>query len=232
MPSTVYSNPDLPGQFAHLADVVQDDAGEQQIAMQHRIVRRDAVSQHQQAHHVLQQSAEPRMVQLLCRGSLAIRLCQRGIAENLGQQQLQIWFSKAVDKSEQLPPQRVNVAGRGGQHVGLIRFTRRGFAQLIDLHLQPVVIARHAAAGLHNVSAIKFLRDARVTRIPDAAFHLACFIAKDQIQIRLVRLRQSLLFMQNEKIAVEDSVFVEACEIRNIDVLHSARKITAKGWFY
>ncbi len=55
---------DLPAQFADFADVVQDDAGEQQVAIEDGVVGGDAVGQSEQTDHVLQQAAEPGVVEL------------------------------------------------------------------------------------------------------------------------------------------------------------------------
>jgi hypothetical protein len=48
---------DLPAQLAHLADVVQNHAGHQQVAVDERVMRRHAVGQGAEADHVLQQAA-------------------------------------------------------------------------------------------------------------------------------------------------------------------------------
>jgi len=54
----------LPAQLAHLADIVQDYAGEQQVAIEDGVVGCDAVGQGEQADNVLQQAAQPGVMQL------------------------------------------------------------------------------------------------------------------------------------------------------------------------
>ena len=52
-------------QFVDLADVVQHHAGEQQVEIDHAVVRRGERGQAAQREHVLDQSAEIRMMNLL-----------------------------------------------------------------------------------------------------------------------------------------------------------------------
>ena len=66
----------LPAQFLHLADVVQKHAGQQQVAIEQRIVRGHFFGQSQQAHHMLQQAAKPGVMQLARGRRFAIRLGQ------------------------------------------------------------------------------------------------------------------------------------------------------------
>ena len=98
---------------------------------------------------------------------------------------------------------------------------------MLNLHLQAIVEARNRAAHFDNVSAFEFFRDARVRRIPDAAFNLPRLVSQDQIQIRLVRLGGSLLLVQHQKKRVEVLALFEPRQIGDIDVLHAAGKHTA-----
>jgi len=62
---------DLPREFAHLADVVEDDACEQQVAVEKRVMGCDAVGQGEQADDVLKQAAEPGVMELLGGGGFS-----------------------------------------------------------------------------------------------------------------------------------------------------------------
>ncbi len=100
---------------------------------------------------------------------------------------------------------------------------------MLDLHLQAIVEARHRTADLHDVSALKFLRDARIAGIPNARLDLPRLVAQDQIQIWLVGLGRSLLLVQHQEKCVEVPALFERRQIGNIDILHAAGKHTATG---
>src|ERR1017187_1612768 len=161
---------DLPTQLADLADVVEDDAGEQQVAVEERVVGRDAVGQGAEADDVLQQAAQPCVVELLGGGGFAVGLCEGRIIEYRAEQKFEVGVGEAVDAGEKLAPEGGNVIGGGGQQVGLVHFARRGLAELVDLHLQAVIEAGGAAAGLDDVALVEVPGDARVGGLPYAAF--------------------------------------------------------------
>jgi len=51
---------------------VKDHAGQKQIAIKQRIVRGNAIRQSQQAHNMLEKTAQPRVMKLPCCRRLAI----------------------------------------------------------------------------------------------------------------------------------------------------------------
>ena len=77
---------DVPGEFADFADVVEDDAGEEQVAVEERVMGGDAVGEREEADDVLQQAAEPGVMELLGGGRFAIGLGDGGVVEDGGEQ--------------------------------------------------------------------------------------------------------------------------------------------------
>ena len=65
---------DVPGELAEFADVVEDDAGDEQVAVEERIVGGDFVSEGEQADDVLKQAAEPGVMKLARGGGFTIGL--------------------------------------------------------------------------------------------------------------------------------------------------------------
>src|SRR5208337_4517213 len=217
----------LPGEFVELADVVQDHAGHQQVTVEERVMRGDAFGQGQQTDNVLQQPAEPGVVKQPSGGGFAVGGGEGGVGEHGAEQPLQVGIREAVDKSEKLTPELGYIAGGGGQQVGFVHFVGQRNAKLIDLHLQAVIEAGGRAASLDHVAALKVFGDARVSRIPDAAFELAGLVAQDEVEVGLVVLGGALLLGQDEEEAVEGPAFVEVGQIGDVDVFHSAEKLNS-----
>ena len=140
--------------------------------------------------------------------------------------QLEVGVGEAVDEAEKLTPEIGHIVGGGGQQVGFVHLAGLRQAELIDLHLQAVVEAGGRAASLDDVAALEVFGDARVRGLPDAAFELAGLVAENQVQIGLVGLGGALLLGQDEEEAVEELAFVEVGQIGNVDVFHSAERLT------
>ena len=212
---------DVPGEFADLADVVEDDAGEQQVPVEDRIMGRDAVRERKQADDVFEQAAQPGMVQLLCGGRFAVRGRDLRVGEQRGQQQLQMGLGERFDKAEQLTPERVHVIGGGGHQVGLVDLDRQRLAQLFHLHLQAVVEAGNAAARLDHVAALEVFGDARVVGLPRAPLQLTGLVAEDQAKVGLVRLGGPMLPGENQEETIEEFAFFKRSQVGYKDVFHS-----------
>src|SRR5271157_4930607 len=215
----------FPGEFVQLADVVQDDAGQQQVTVEERVMRGDAFGQGQQTDNVLQQAAEPGVVKQPGGGGFAVSGGEGGVGEHGAEQPLEIGIGEAVNEAEKVTPELGYVAGGGGQQVGFVHLVRQRNTDLVDLHLQAVVEAGGRAAGLDHVAAVEVFGDARVSRIPDAAFELAGLVAQDEVEVGLVVLGSALLLGQDEEVAVEGPAFVEVGQIGDVDVFHSAEKL-------
>ena len=143
-------------------------------------------------------------------GGFAVGRGDGRVGEHGVEQQFEVGVGEAVDVGQKLAPEGGDIVGGGGQKVGFIHLAGLGHAQLVDLHLQPVVKAGGRAAGLDDVALFEDFGDARVAQFPDAAFKLAGFVAQNQVQVGFVGLGHALLFEQNKKKAVEGfSVFKE-----------------------
>ena len=215
---------DLPTEFAQLADVVQNDAGQKQVAVEQRVVRGDAVGQGEQADDMLEQAPQPGVVKLLGGRSLAVGGGERRVVEQRGDEQLQVRVGEARDKAEKLAPEVGHVVGGRGQQIGFVRLAGLSQAQLIDLHLQPVVEARGRTAGLDDVAPLELLGDARVGGLPDAAFELAGLVAQNEVQVGLVGFGGALLLEQHEEEAVEELALVKVGQIGDVNVFHSGMR--------
>ena len=209
-----------PGKLAYLADVVEQDAGEHQVAMEDGVMRDNAVSQGQQADHVLQQASEPGVVELLGGRSFAISGSQSRVREDCGDQTLQVGLGEAVDKAEKLGPECGHVIAGRGQQVCLVRLAVGGLAELVNLQLHGVFEAGSAAADLDDVAALEVTGDARIVRVPDAAFHRAGLVAQSEAEIGLVGRGGALLPGQDQKEPIEEFALVEGGKIGDINVFH------------
>ena len=91
----------LPRKLTHLANVVQDGRRHQQIRIDLlRILRSDAPAQAQQEHHMLQQAADPGMVQHLSGGRRTEGRRKLRIVEEAANQALQVGVREVVHEPE------------------------------------------------------------------------------------------------------------------------------------
>ena len=93
-----------PAQLLQLADVMQDGAGKEQVAVDLGIMLRGQVAEADQGNHVLEQTAHPGMVEGFCGGSLAEGGGHDGIVEKRAHQRLQPGIGKTVDGANQGRP--------------------------------------------------------------------------------------------------------------------------------
>ena len=188
-------------------------------------MRGHAVGEAQQADDVLQQAAQPGVVELLGSGSFAIGGGDVGVGEDGGQQQFQVWIGERIDKAQQLAPQRLHVIRGGGHEVGFLKLVGVRLAKLLHLHLQAVVETLDAAAHLDHVAAFEGGCNAGVCRFPRAGLQLPRLVAEDQVEIGLVRLRGAQLPGQNQKKSIEQLSFFEGSQIRYKNVFHSGGRL-------
>ncbi len=113
---------DLPTELADLADVMQDHAGEKQVAVEERVMRGDAVGEGAEADDVLQQAAQPGVMKLLGGGCFAVGLRQRRIASNVVSNSLRSGLAMLSTKPTKLPPERGDVVNGRWQQIGLVDF--------------------------------------------------------------------------------------------------------------
>ncbi len=156
----------LPRQFAHLADVVQDDARQQQVAMQNGIVWSDPVGQRKQAHNVLKQPAEPGVMQLLGGGRLAVGLRQAGSASRVLSRSFRFGSVKLSTKPRSFCQSSSTSQVVQGSRSLLSTSPIAALRSWSIFSLQPVVEARGGATDLHQIAALEFLCNARIVRDP------------------------------------------------------------------
>src|ERR1700733_6654067 len=142
----------LPSQFADLADIVKYDAGYNQVAHQHGVVRNDAVGQADETDDVLQQAAEPGVVQLLGSGGFDEGLAEGGVSQDGSNEALEVGVGKAGNGCFEPAPQLGDIVSGGGQQVGAVEFCVNELAQALDLELQNAFKFRDRSADLDDVA--------------------------------------------------------------------------------
>src|ERR1700739_1624064 len=87
-------------------------------------------------------------------GSGDLRVGEDGV-----QEQLEVRLGEGFDKTIELLPECLHVAGGRGPQVGLVDFGGGGEPKLLHLHLEAVVKARNASADLDHIAAVEFAGD-------------------------------------------------------------------------
>src|ERR1700739_370902 len=107
----------------NLADVMQECAGEEQIAIDGlRVIAAGQVAQLEQRDYVVQQSSDESMMQRLGCGSVFISVLDFGIGHESAHQRLQMRITEAIYKILNRLPKLADVLGGAGQVVGIINF--------------------------------------------------------------------------------------------------------------
>ena len=105
-------------------------AGQQQVAIDLRIIAADQIAGTAERDHVVEQAADVGVMQGLGRGSVAIGFGDLRIGHEGFDQSLEMWILKRGDKAGESLPELADILGGLGQVVGKIDFR---IAQLADL---------------------------------------------------------------------------------------------------
>src|SRR5579864_8327984 len=116
-------------EFVNLADVVQEDAGEEKVAVDLRIVRAHQVAGAEQRHDVVEQASDIRVVKRFCGGGIAVGGGDFGIGHEGLDQRLEMRILKSGDEGGQDLPELADVFGGLGQIVGKFDFRIAQLAQ-------------------------------------------------------------------------------------------------------
>ncbi len=96
----------------NLADVVQECAGEQKIAINLRIILAHQIAGTEERHHVIEQSADVGVVQSFGGRSIAVRLGNLRVRHESFHQRLEMGIAKGSYESCQGLPQLADIFGR------------------------------------------------------------------------------------------------------------------------
>ena len=172
------------GELVNLADVVQKRAGEQEIAVDLRIVLAHQIAGAKQRNDVIEQAADVGVMQGLGSGSVAVgggdfRIGHEGLNERL-----QMRILEGRDEGRQGLPEFVDVLGGLGKVVGEIDFGFAQLAQLVDGELKAVLIFVDQAFDLEEVVLLEGVEDF-LDVVPHFGFELAAAVAERESQVRL-----------------------------------------------
>src|ERR1019366_5506917 len=121
-----------PAQFAHLADVVEDGAGDQQVRVDLGVEGRGCAADAHQGDDVLQQASDPGVVQHLGGGSGAVG-CANGLVVEEGKDEpAQVCILEGIHVAAEFGPHFVDVEPGGGNEVRRVDLGGRGQAQLAN----------------------------------------------------------------------------------------------------
>ena len=113
------------GEFVNLADVVQERAGEKQVAIDLRIVAAHQITGAEKRDDVIEQSADVGVVQSFGGRRVAIGVGDLRIGHERLDQRLEMRVLKGCDEARQSLPELVDVFRRLGEIVGRSRFPIR-----------------------------------------------------------------------------------------------------------
>src|SRR5229473_469400 len=155
-------------ELVDLADIVQESAGKQEVAINLRIVAAHQVAGIKQRHYVLQQTSDESVMQSLGGRRIAVSFCNFRIGHEGLNQCLEMGIPKSSHKARQGPPHLADVFSCLRQVIGEIDFGFSHAAKLVDGELEPVLVLIDQPLDLDEVILAK-----GVDRILDVVPHLA-----------------------------------------------------------
>ena len=113
------------GKFSRLADVVQKDPRQHEVAVYLRIKRQNRPRRARHAQCVLQQAADERVMHLHRRRCALEGLHKVAILHEFLYQQPQVLVLDVAENLQKFGPHLLDVAGGGGQEVGQVHLVPR-----------------------------------------------------------------------------------------------------------
>ena len=200
-------------------NVVQKHAGEQQIAVDLRIVPAYQVARLEQRNHVVKQPANVGMMQRLGRRSIAVCLRNWLVVHERLHQRFQMWILECVNEASQRLPQLVDVLRRLRQIVGELDFRLTELANFMDGQLEVVFVAVDQPFNLDVIvllEGIKRLGDV----VPHLGLDLAGAVGERQCQVWIATFLGLHLFRRYDERRGDDLVFTLGT-IADEEVFHS-----------
>ena len=171
-----------PVQLARLPDVVQDRPRHQQVPVHLGIERRRRPAHPHQRHHMLQQPADPRMMQHLRRRRRAVRRPNLLVVEEREHQPPQLRILELVDIAAQFSPHLPDVELRRRHKVRRFHLALRRQTHLGQRDLPLPLVLRHLPLHL-DVTALRARRNRRSDLVPHPRLDHPRLVAQGQRQI-------------------------------------------------
>src|ERR1700722_537808 len=142
-------------QFVNLADIVQKNTSENQIAVDLRIILTQQIAGASQRYHVVEQAANIGVMQRLRCWSVTISCSNCGIRHECLYQRLKVRILKRDDKCGQGPPQFVDIFRGLGKIVVKFDFGVAQLPQLVHVQLKTIFIFVDQTLDLEEVILLK-----------------------------------------------------------------------------
>src|SRR2546423_1698151 len=103
-----------------LANIMEKSSGHDQITIDLRIIPAHQVAQRKQRDHVIQQSADERVMQRLGGRGIFVRALDLRIAHESLKQRSEVWVGESCDEVADRLPELVNIFRSLGKIVGVL----------------------------------------------------------------------------------------------------------------
>ncbi len=208
------------GELVNFSDVVQECAGEQQVAIDLRIVAAHQVAGAEQRDDVIEQAADVGVMQSLGGGSVAVgggdfRVGHEGLHERP-----EMRILECGDEIGERLPEFVDVFGGLGKVVGEVDFGFAQLAQFVDGELKTVFVFVDEAFDLEEVVLLEGVENF-FDVIPHFGFELAAAVAESEGEVRLSGFLGLDLLADDDEARGDDLVLV-AGAIADVEIFHGS----------
>ena len=225
------------GELPDLAEVVQEGAGHQQVAVDLRVLVGQAVGQLHDGDGVLEQAAGVGVVDRLGGRGPAQARGEVLVAEEGGDERLDVLVGDGVGQAEQLAPGLLVALGGGGL-LGLLRFGRRGVDELggverggvglgdcLDAELR---LALEGADQPFDLDVVLLLEERHhlLELLEGAGLEFAGLVVERDRQVGLAALRGRGRLLDDQEEALDLLAFRD---VLDPGLFHEARKLAHAG---
>ena len=171
----------------NFSNVVEECAGEKEVAIDLGIVTAHQITGTEQRDHVIEQTSDVGVMQGFGRGSIAIGGSDFRIGHESLDERLEMGILERGDKVRKNLPELVDVFGGLGKVVGEVDFGFAQFAQLVDRELKAVLVLVDEAFDLEEVILLESFENF-LDVVPHFGFELAAAVAEGEREVRLAGL--------------------------------------------
>ena len=213
----------LPAQLAHLADVVEDRAGDQQVSVDLRVERRRGQTHPHQGQHMLEQAANPGMMQHLGRRRRTKRRPNLRIIQKRQHQPLQVEILEMSHDRAQIRVHLLDRKARNRLKICCVHFCFSGSAHARQRDLPAILVLRDLALHLDvttRAAGRKYVRKL----FPHARFERPGLVAQGQREILAV---SSFSFAQHDPRETEEGGNLRVLKTRSVGHVESFHAASA-----
>ena len=212
----------VPGEFADFADVVEDGAGYEEVGVDFGVEGRGGEADADEREDVLEEAAEPGVVEALGGGGFDELGADGGVVEEGEDEAAEVGVAEGVDVAAELGGHGGDVVLGGGDEVGGVDLGGGGEAELGEGDLELALVLRDLALGF-DVAAGGAGLESFGEVFPHAGFELAGLVGEGEGEVLAACLAIAGADGRDAEEA-GDGLVLETCGVGDEEVFHGLKR--------